>query len=171
MKKITVITLAIVLLITGLFIYRNATIIRGTDELIEKAQEVLPVSQTQLESISYVGLIGNDDDVLIWFISNNEYGSQDYWAINCKIAGRNAYMYVDWKRPIEYKKDIVSTLWEGNSVFLINDTDCVAIQYTDNEGKVVYEDKIQEGSYPYLYEERDFSGKIDFIDSTGKPLF
>lgn len=174
MKKSKIILVALVMLICvgiGLFIYRNSNTLRGTDGLVKKAQEVFPVAQNHVASISYAGLCGNDDEAIVWFISDDGYGGQDYWVMNCKIIGTNAYMFLDWSRPKVYAKDIVSYLWNGANTFLINDDNCAAIRYTNNHGEVIFEDKIKKDSFPYLYEHRTFSGKTDFIDYNGEYIF
>ena len=37
-------------------------VMKGTDDLIEKAREIIPVSDAENIEIKYAGLIGDDDD-------------------------------------------------------------------------------------------------------------
>ena len=46
-------------------------VLRGTDDLIEKAREIIPVADAENIEITYAGLIGDDEDALICFVSGN----------------------------------------------------------------------------------------------------
>ena len=160
--------LVISMIFMGVFIYIDSKTIRGRDELVAKAQEVLPISKDTITSASYGGIWREDNEALVWILSDNGYDSYDYWSMKYNIVGENAYTFIEWSRPTIYEKDIVSALWHGTEVFLINDESCVAVQYRDNEGAIIFEDEIKKGSYPYVYALKNSSGKIDFIDSNGK---
>ena len=43
--------------------------LKGTDDLIEKAREIIPVADAENIEITYAGLIGDDENALIWFVS------------------------------------------------------------------------------------------------------
>ena len=45
--------------------------LKGTDELIEKAKEEMPIGNAKNTDITYAGLCAKDDSALIWFISGN----------------------------------------------------------------------------------------------------
>ena len=47
--------------------------LKGTDALIEKAREEIPIADAENTDIAYAGLCGKEDLALIWFVSGNEY--------------------------------------------------------------------------------------------------
>ena len=63
----------------------------GTDDLIEKAREIIPVADAENIEIAYAGLIGDDEDALIWFVSGNEYQAHNYLPMECKIVGKDTF--------------------------------------------------------------------------------
>ena len=70
MKKLFALLLVICLLFS---LSGCQKVMRGTDDLIEKAREIIPVADAENIEITYAGLIGDDEDALIWFVSGNEY--------------------------------------------------------------------------------------------------
>ena len=95
-------------------------IMNGTDDLIEKAREIIPVADAENIEITYAGLIGDDEDALIWFVSGNEYKAHYYLPMECKIVGKDAYTFVHKHKPIDRGTDIVALQWNGGYAFLVN---------------------------------------------------
>lgn len=58
--------------------------IKGADGLIEKAREVIPVSDSETIDMQYVGMHSNGNLILAWFISGNEYQAPIIFPWNAK---------------------------------------------------------------------------------------
>lgn len=71
--------------------------LHGTDDLIEQAREVIPISDAESIDIQYAGMCGKDDDALIWFVSGNEYQAHYYLPMECAVVGQNEYTYTNSK--------------------------------------------------------------------------
>ena len=72
MKRITCILLTCILCFS---ISGCTKTYKGTDELIEKAREEIPVSDADTIDMQYGGMCTVDDTALVWFISGNQYCS------------------------------------------------------------------------------------------------
>jgi len=48
-------------------------IYHGTDELMEKARQEIPISDADTIEMRYAGMCGDDDRAIAWYISGNEY--------------------------------------------------------------------------------------------------
>ena len=70
MKRITCILLTCILCFS---ISGCTKTYKGTDELIEKAREEIPVSDADTIDMQYGGMCTVDDTALVWFISGNQY--------------------------------------------------------------------------------------------------
>ena len=70
MKRITCILLTCILCFS---ISGCTKTYKGTDELIEKAREEIPVSDADTIDMQYGGMCTVDDTALVWFISGNRY--------------------------------------------------------------------------------------------------
>ena len=46
--------------------------LKGTDALIEKAREEIPIADAENTDIAYAGLCGKEDLALIWFVSGKK---------------------------------------------------------------------------------------------------
>ena len=60
---------------------------KGTDELMEKAREEIPVSDSDTIDMQYAGMCKADDKAIVWFISGNEYQAHYYLPMEVKIKG------------------------------------------------------------------------------------
>lgn len=165
MKKI----LAIVLALTCLLgLVGCSAKIRGTDELIEKAREELPVSDADTIELHYAGLCGKDDEALIWFVSGNEYQAHYYLPIAFKVVGENEYTFIQSYNPMERGMDMAVLQWNGGYSFIINNPSCVAVRITDNSG--TKDVAIEKDAYPYMFYNELLPSEYVFLDKDGNEL-
>lgn len=122
---------------------------QGTEELIEKAREEIPVAEADEIDIQYAGLCGKDELALIWFISGNEYQAHYYLPMECKVVGKDEYTFEHTYKPMDRGEDIAVLQWQGGYCFLINNPDCVAIRLI--AGGDTKDIEIEKDAYPYIY--------------------
>ena len=86
MKK----ALSLLLVICLLFALTGCRrVMHGTDDLIEKARKIIPVADAENIEIAYAGIIGDDEDALIWFVSGNVIVTAAvYWGFNSMLLLR-----------------------------------------------------------------------------------
>mgnify|MGYP007062530110 CR=1 FL=1 len=59
--------------------------LKGTDGLIEKAREEIPISDSDTIDLQYAGMCGNDNRAIDWFISGNEYQKHYYLPMEVEV--------------------------------------------------------------------------------------
>ena len=164
MRKYLVLLVCMLLMLCGC-----QKTMRGTDDLIAKAREVIPVAESETIEISYAGLCAEGEKALIWFISGNEYQSHYYLPMECKIVGQNEYVYEHAYKPLNRGTDIAVTLWDGGYSFLVNNPNCAAIRIIDSSG--TRDIPIEKDTYPYIFAmEQPSDFEYYFLDAEGKEI-
>lgn len=141
---------------------------KGTDDLIEKAREEIPVADAENIDIAYAGLCGKDDLALIWFISGNEYQAHYYLPMGCKVVGKDEYTFERVCKPLDRGMDIVVLEWQGGYSFLVNNPNCKTIRITDNSGTQDIE--IEKDVYPFVYYNDLLPSEYLFLDVEGNEI-
>ena len=159
-----------VLVISAVLFFGNdsSKIYKGTDALISKAREELPVSDADTIELQYAGLCGKEDEVLIWFISGNEYQTHYYLPIGFNVVGEDEYTFIRTFKPVERAIDIAVLQWKGGYSFIINNPKCVAIEITDNSG--THKISIEKGTYPYVFYNNLLPSEYAFLDKDGNEI-
>jgi hypothetical protein len=165
MKKIVMLLLALLCILA---LVGCSSVISGTEGLIEKAREELPVSDADTIDLNYAGLCEKDDSALIWFVSGNEYQAHYYLPMECDVVGKDEYTFVRTYTPIERGVDIVVLEWKSGYSFLINNPNCVAVKITDNAG--TREIPIAKGAYPYVFYNKLLPSEYVFLGKDGNEL-
>lgn len=165
MKKLIIFTLILSLAFTLCGCQKT---LDGTDELIEKAREEIPIADAENTDIVYAGLCAKDEAALIWFISGNEYQAHYYLPMECKIVGKNSYTFERIYKPLERGEDIVVLLWKSGYAFLVNNPDCKMIRLTDETG--VHEINIEKDAYPYIHYSEVVPSEYLFLDAEGNEI-
>lgn len=147
----------------------------GTDELIKKAREEIPISDAATVDIQYAGGYVLGEKALFWFISGNEYQARYYLPMEVEIKREDQYKFVRTYELLDGNpKDIAALLWNNSYVFLINNPACAAIRITDENG--TYEKTIEKDAYPYVFScssKPEFSpipADYVFLDADGNEL-
>lgn len=143
--------------------------IKGTNELIEKAREEIPISDADTIEIKYAGVLGKDDAALIWFISGSEYQAHYYLPMECNVVGKDEYTFVRTYKPMERGEDIAVLEWKDGYSFLINNPNCSTVKITDKTG--THEIAIEKDSYPYLIYNELIPSEYIFLDADGNELY
>jgi len=166
MKKIFLFTVFVMLILS---LTGCSNVLHGTDELIEKAREEIPVAEAETIHIEYAGMCANKDNALIWFISGNEYQAHYYLPMECKIVGKDAYTFVHDHKPVKRGTDIVALLWGNGYSFLVNNPKCKTIRITDYRG--THDIPIEKDSYPFIYYHSLLPSEYLFLDSEGNQVY
>lgn len=140
----------------------------GTDELMVKAREVIPISDADTAEMTYAGLCAKEDKALLWFISGNEYQAHYYLPMECTIVGENEYTYEHAHKPLERGLDIAVLPWQRGYAFLVNNPNCRTIKIID-EGETILEE-INPGSCPYVSYYDQVPSEYYFLDSQGNEI-
>ena len=141
---------------------------KGTDALIEKAREEIPIADAENTDIAYAGLCSKDDSALIWFVSGNAYQAHYYLPMECNVVGNDAYTFERVYKPMKRGTDIAVLQWKGGYAFLVNNPDCQTIRITDNTG--TYDINIEKDSYPYTHYNNLIPSEYMFLDAEGNEL-
>ena len=120
----------------------------GTEELIDKARQEIPISDAGTIQMEYAGMCGKGDRAIAWFVSGNEYQAHYYLPMEIEIMGNGAnYRFIHTYKPTVRAEDIAVLLWNNSYLFLVNNPDCAGIRITD--GINVHEFKIEKDEIPY----------------------
>ena len=146
--------------------------LKGTDELIDKAREELPVSNADTIDVQYAGMNVEDDKALMWFISGNEYQNHYYLPMECEIIGEDEYAFGRTYNAMERGDDIAVLQWQGGYCFLVNNPNCRTIKITGNVGGIgnTIDVTIEENAYPYLYYYGLLPSEYVFLDAEGNEI-
>lgn len=164
MKKVVSILLIFILMLS--FSGCRSTL-KDKDDLIEKAREVIPISDAESIDIQYVGQCTKEDLALIWFVSGNEYQAHYYLPVECTIS-ENGYIFERTYKPMEKGMDIVALQWQEGYVFLVNNPLCTTIRITDSDG--TRNISIEKDSYPYIVFNEHIPSKYLFLDADGREI-
>ncbi len=145
--------IGIIVAAIGIFIYNNSQVLNGTQEMIDKAREIIPITEADTADISYVGMVGVGDEVMMWFISTDEHQDMYYLPMECRYVGNRAssYKYVDSHKPDEVVDDIAQIHWKDMYLFLVNNPDCKTVKITYNGDETTAEE-IEVNGYPFMFE-------------------
>ena len=171
MKKTWILfVLAAVLVISAAFFFGNGSgkTYKGTDALIAKAREELPISDADTIELQYAGLCGKDDEALIWFVSGSEYQAHYYLPIGFNVVGKDEYTFIRSFKPMEPAMDIAVLQWKDGYSFIINNPKCAAIKITDNSG--TREHTIEKPAYPYVFYTDLIPSEYVFLDKNGNKI-
>ena len=139
--------------------------LKGTDELIEKVREEMPLADTD---ITYAGLCAKDDLALIWFVSGNEYQAHYYLPMECNIVGKNEYTFERVYNPMDRGEDIAVLQWKCGYAFLVNNPKCKTIRISDNTG--IHDIPIEKDAYPFIVYHELLPNAYEFLDENGNIL-
>lgn len=142
--------------------------LKGTDALIEKAREEIPVADAENIDIAYAGLCGRDDLALVWFISGKEHQAHYYLPMECTVVGDNEYRFERICNPMERGLDIAVLQWQGGYSFLVNNPNCKTIRITDNSG--TQDIAIEKDAYPFIYYNNLLPSEYVFLDAEGTEI-
>lgn len=142
--------------------------LKGTDALIEKAREEMPIADAENIEITYAGLCAKDDSVLVWFVSGNENQGHTYLPMECYIVGRNEYQFVRTYNPMDRGLDIAVLQWKGGYSFIINNTNCKTVRIIDNSG--THDVAIEKDAYPFVFYNDLPPNEYYFLDANGNEI-
>ena len=145
--------------------------LKGTDGLIEKAREEIPISDSDTIDLQYAGMCGNDNRAIAWFISGNEYQKHYYLPMEVEVKEDAAeYTFIRTYKPIDDRiGDIAYIQWGDGYAFIVNNTNCKSVRFTS--GNEVYEEVIPDDTYPYVFfylsDHTNSTLQFEFLDAEG----
>lgn len=150
-KKVAIIASAIVLLSVVMLAFLSSRSVTYTDvgSLVEKAREVIPISDADSIDISFAGQTEKDGKVLMWFVSGNEYQSHYYLPMECIASGSDKYKFERTYKPMNYSDDIAVLEWSDGYAFVVNDPTCKSVHIEGESGTV--NESLEDKSYPYVF--------------------
>lgn len=140
----------------------------GTEELIEKARDELPIADADTIELSYAGQCIKEDMALLWFISGDAYQAHYYLPLSFHIVGNDAYTFHHTYKPMDRAMDIAVLHWNGGCSFLINNPECATVRITDNAG--THEIPIEKGTCPYVFYRDLTPSEYVFLDRNGNEI-
>lgn len=141
----------------------------GTDALIEKAREEIPIAEADTAEIRYAGMCAKGDHAIAWFISGNEYQAHYYLPMEIEVKDNGAdYTFVRTYKPMERGRDIAVLQWNGDYLFLINNPACTAVRITDSNE--THEIAIEKDTYPYVFSNGQIPSEYVFLDRDGNEI-
>lgn len=144
--------------------------IEGTDGLIEKAREVIPVADSDIIEMQYVGMHTKGNVMLAWFISGNEYQAHYYLPMECEVVGEDEYVFNRIHDPLSRGgEDDYVLQWEGGYSFIVNNPKCRTLKITDSNS--TKEINIGENAYPFIYYNELLPTAYAFLDAQGNKLY
>lgn len=144
--------------------------IEGTDGLIEKAREVIPVADSDTIEMQYVGMHTKGNVMLAWFISGNEYQAHYYLPMECEVVGEDEYVFNRIYDPLSRGgEDDYVLQWEGGYSFIVNNPKCRTLKITDSNS--TKEINIDENAYPFIYYNELLPTAYAFLDAQGNKLY
>lgn len=144
--------------------------IEGTNGLIEKAREVIPVADSDIIEMQYVGMHTKGNVMLAWFISGNEYQAHYYLPMECEVVGEDEYVFNRIYDPLSRGgEDDYVLQWEGGYSFIVNNPKCRTLKITDSNS--TKEINIDENAYPFIYYNELLPTAYAFLDAQGNKLY
>ena len=144
--------------------------IEGTDGLIEKAREVIPIADSDIIEMQYVGMHTKGNVMLAWFISGNEYQAHYYLPMECEVVGEDEYVFNRIYDPLSRGgEDDYVLQWEGGYSFIVNNPKCRTLKITDSNS--TKEINIDENAYPFIYYNELLLTAYAFLDAQGNKLY
>ena len=156
--------LAVTLLLSGC-----SKTLHGTEDLLEKAREEIPISDAETIDLAYAGAWTQGESSLHWFVSGNAYQAHFYLPMECENAGEDAYRFVRVYKAMEPARDIACVRWQGGLCFLINRPECTTLRLTHGDGQVT-EISLEGEKLPYV---TFYSGTLSsyvFLNDQGEEL-
>lgn len=140
---------------------------KGTDELMQKAREELPVSDADTIDLMYVGMSDIEDKALVWYISGNEFQAHYYLPMEVSVKN-NRYSFVHTYKPMtDICADVAVVNWHQGYAFLVNNPKVETVQITLQNGEV-NEEVVQE--IPYTFYVRSVPSEYIFLDAEGNEV-
>ncbi|MDO4381437.1 MAG: hypothetical protein Q4D20_11275 [Clostridia bacterium] len=143
----------------------------GTDELLKKAREELPISEADTTDIQYAGMCKKENTALAWFISGNEYQKHYYLPMEIEIKNNGEdYTFVHTYKPVTDKcPDVATVNWQEGYAFLINNPKVSTVKITLENGEQIRK-IVQKDSVPYSFYVPSALSEYVFLDADGKEV-
>lgn len=138
----------------------------GTEGLIQKAREEIPLAEAQTTPLVIAGNSQAEESLLFWFISGNTYQSHGYFPMEFSPKGDDRYAFVKTYTALERGTDIAVLQWKEGYSFLINNPACTSLHLEMPDGTI---EDIPVEEIPFVYYTA-LPSSYTFLDADGTPL-
>ena len=141
---------------------------RGTDALMEKARQELPLADAGTIDLIYAGLCGTEDTAIAWFIAGNAHQARYYLPLEVEIKpGRAEYVYLHTHKPLtDRAQDTAVVILSQGYAFLIHNPAITSVKMTMPGGEL-YEEAIPGDAIPYAFYVPFAPEEYSFLDAQG----
>ena len=141
---------------------------RGTDALLQKARQELPLADAETIDLTYAGMCGAGDTAIAWFIAGNAHQSRYYLPLEVEVKpGRAEYVYLHTHKPLtDRAQDTAIAITGQGYAFLINDPAIASVRMTLQTGEMI-EEIIPGKAIPYSFYVPSAPVEYLFLDAQG----
>lgn len=168
MKKI----ICVVLIFLFCFSFAGcAKTYHGTDELMEKARQEIPISDSDKIELQYAGMCGEGNKAIAWYISGDECQEHYYLPMEIEIKGNEAdYIFIHTHKPMTDRcSDVAVVNWHQGYAFLINNPMVSTVRIALQNGEIV-EEVIQKDTTPHAFYVPFVPSDYVFLDAKGNEV-
>ena len=137
------------LLAVLLFLSGCGNLMRGSEGLLAKAREEIPLADMENMELRIAGACAKGEKVLYWFVTGNEHQAHSYFPMLCTQVRENVWRFEHLGKAMDRGRDIAVYLWDRSYSFLVNNEACTAIEITGANGTERI--TIRENAYPFVY--------------------
>ena len=141
---------------------------RGTDALLQKARQELPLADAKTIDLTYAGMCGAGDTAIAWFIAGNAYQARYYLPLEVEVKpGRAEYVYLHTHKPLtDRAQDVAIVILSQGYAFLIHNPAITSVKMTMPGGEI-YEETIPTDDLPYAFFVPFAPEEYSFLDAQG----
>ena len=151
-----------------LFLSGCGNLMHGSDGLLAKAREEIPLADMENMELRIAGACAKGVKILCWFVTGNEHQAHSYFPMLCTQVRENVWRFEHLGKAMDRGTDIAVYLWEGSYSFLVNNEACTAIEITD--GNCTQLIPIREDAYPFVYLYEGIPGEYRFLAEDGSEV-
>lgn len=174
MKKSLLVIFAVVavMIVTfSFFLERNNLRRDGVKKRI--IMEELSISDAEDTRLEYVGYMGTEKRVLVWYFVSVNDAEPQLIALEGNIIGRGTRARYYYNNNFYFAetagKGISMLYWQGGYCIVVNNTDCKTIRVIDSEGGIK-DYPISHPAYPYLMYGPSEGVTYLFLDENGEQI-
>ncbi len=144
---------------------------RGTNALMEKARQELPLADAGTIDLTCAGLCGTEDTAIAWFIAGNAHQARYYLPLEVEIKpGRAEYVYLHTHKPLtDRAQDVAVVILSQGYAFLIHNPAVASVKMTTPDGEIL-EETIPKKAIPYAFYVPFAPVEYIFLDAQGNTV-
>lgn len=140
--------------------------------MTERVRKEINQADADTIAITWVAGILQDDRMLFWCYTGNEYQAHVYYPVECRVHGtwpEITYEFVKIYNPTDNIEDIAALQWKGTYVFCINNPDCHTFEIKGAAGDhTITLDRPDD--YPHVFQYPGQPSEWHFYDAEGNEI-